>query len=182
MSKALLLTATLGLMLACNGALAADGFWQNPTIHSAGKMHPLPDAAYRPDAKTNYKVVFALTTGATKPDQINPGLDRVARTVNLYTRAGVPLRNLHFVAVASGAATAIALDDANYRKQFGVANPNLPVIAELRGAGVDVAVCGQAVAEHGYAYDAVDSHVTLALSALTTISVLEQKGYALLPL
>jgi intracellular sulfur oxidation DsrE/DsrF family protein len=47
---------------------------------------------------------------------------------------------------------------------------------------VDVAVCGQAVAEHDYAYDAVDSHVTLALSALTTVTVLEQKGYALLPL
>lgn len=182
MSKSLMLTAMLGLVLACNGALAADGFWQNPAIHGAGKMHPLPDAAYRPDAEATYKVVFGLTAGAAKPDQINPGLERVARTVNLYASAGVPLHNLHFVAVASGAATAIALDDTNYRKQFGVANPNLPVIAELRRAGVDVAVCGQAVAEHGYAYEAIDSHVTLALSALTTITVLEQKGYALVQL
>ena len=72
------------------------------------------------------------------------------------------------------------LDDADYRKQFGVANPNLKVIAELRQAGVDVAVCGQAVAEHGYPYEAIDKSVTLALSALTTITELQQKGYALM--
>lgn len=183
MSKSItLLCAALGLLLACSGAFAADSFWQSPTIHGAGRMHALPDAAYRPDAKATYKVVFGLTAGAAKPDQINPGLDRVARTVNLYTSAGVPLGHLHFVAIASGAATALALDDAHYRKQFGVANPNLAVIAELRHAGIDVAVCGQAVAEHNYPYDAIDSHVTLALSALTTITTLQQQGYALMPL
>ena len=65
---------------------------------------------------------------------------------------------------------------------FGQANPNLPVIARLRAAGVDVAVCGQAVAEHDYPFDAIDRHVTLALSALTTVTELQQQGYALMPL
>ena len=183
MSKAALtLGLALGLALASSGVTAADGFWQHPAIQSAGRMHALPQAAYRPDAKANYKVVFGLTAAAAKPDQVNPALDRVARTVNLYASAGVPLTQLHFVAIASGGATAIALDDAHYRQQFGVANPNLPVIAELRKAGVDIAVCGQAMAEHGYAYDTIDAHVTLALSALTTITELQQKGYALMPL
>lgn len=176
------LAAVLGLAFASTGTLAADGFWQTPAIHGAGKMHALPEAAYQPDAKASYKVVFGLTGAASKPDQINPGLERVARTVNLYVAAGVPVQHLHFVAVASGGATAIALDDTHYRDQFGMANPNLPVIAELRKAGVDVAVCGQAMAEHGYPYDAIDAHVTLALSALTTITELQQKGYALVPL
>ncbi len=172
----------LGLAFVSTGAIAGDGFWQNPAIHTAGGMHALPQAAYQPDAKASYKVVFGLTKAADKPDQVNPGIERVARTVNLYASAGVPVKQLHFVAVASGGATAIALDDAHYRKQFGVANPNLPVIEELRKAGVDVAVCGQAVAEHSYPYDAVDARVTLALSALTTITELQQKGYALVPL
>lgn len=172
----------LGLALGSTGAMAGEGFWQTPVVHSAGRMHALPQAAYRPDAKASYKVVFGLTAAAAKPDKVNPGLERVARTVNLYASAGVPTDHLHFVAVASGGATAIALDDAHYRKQFGMANPNLPVIAELRQAGVDVAVCGQAVAEHGYPYEAIDPHVTLALSALTTITELQQKGYALVPL
>lgn len=176
------LGAVLGLAFTSFGVMAAEGFWQTPAIHSAGRMHALPDASYQPDAKASYRVVFGLTAAAASPDKVNPGLERVARTVNLYTSVGVPLKHLHFVAVASGGATAIALDDAHYRKQFGVANPNLAVIDELRKAGVDIAVCGQAVAEHDYPYDGIDKRVTLALSALTTITELQQKGYALMPL
>jgi intracellular sulfur oxidation DsrE/DsrF family protein len=52
---------------------------------------------------------------------------------------------------------------------------------ELRAAGVAVVVCGQAVAEHHFPYEWIASNVTLALSALTTITVLENEGYALMP-
>ena len=69
-------------------------------------------------------------------------------------------------------ATGIVLDDTHYKTTFGVSNPNLPLIAALRHAGVDVAVCGQAVAEHKFEYEWVDSSVTVALSALTTITTL----------
>lgn len=174
--------AVVGLALASTVALAGDGFWQTPTIHDAGRMHALPQAAYQPDPDAIYKVVFSMTRGSDDPHKINPALQRVARTVNLYAHAGVPLSHMKFVAVASGAATVIALDDAHYQKQFGVANPNLPVIRQLRADGIDVAVCGQAVAEHHYQYDWVSKDVTLALSALTTITELQQQGYALMPL
>jgi intracellular sulfur oxidation DsrE/DsrF family protein len=172
----------LPALFAVSPASAADGFWQNPAITTAGHMHSLPQAAYQPDRQAIYKVVFGLTKASDDPAKVNPSLDRVARTVNLYSSAGVALNHLKFVAVAYGPATALALNDEQYRKLYHVANPNLPVIAELRKAGIDVAVCGQAVAEHQYKYDWVDSHVTLALSALTTISVLQQQGYALVPL
>lgn len=181
----------LGVMLLCSTppvAAASDpgpapqGFWQTPTITGAGKIHPLPDAAYQPDPHATYKVVFSLTRAAGHPDQANPSLDHLARTVNLYVDAGVPLEHLEFVAIASGAATPMVLDDAQYREKYGVANPNLPVIRQLRKDGIDVAVCGQAVAEHHFDYGWIDSHVTLALSALTTITELQQQGYALMPL
>ena len=172
----------LGLLPAAVFAAADTGFWQTPTIVGAGKIHPLPQAAYQPDPAATYKVVFSLTKAAAKPDAVNPGLDHVARAVNLYVAAGVPLDHLKFVAIAAGGATAIALDDAAYKQQFGVANPNLPVIAQLRQHGVDVAVCSQAMAEHHYDYAWKDSHVTLALSALTTVTELENKGYALFPM
>lgn len=175
-------TMVMGMVIISTTASADDSFWLTPTIQGAGKIHPLPQAAYQPDAKGTYKVVFALTKGSEKPDQPNPGLERVARTVNLYANAGVPLNHLHFVAVASGAATAIALNDDQFRKQFGTDNPNLPIIAQLKKAGVDVAVCGQAVAEHQYDYAWLNPQVTLALSALTTVTELQQKGYALMPL
>ncbi|HEV2681914.1 MAG TPA: DsrE family protein [Rhodanobacter sp.] len=176
------MSALIALSLLPAAAIAADGFWQTPTIAGAGRIHALPQAAYQPDRNASYKVVFGLTKAGDKPTEVSPSLDRVARTVNLYVSAGVPLDHLKFVAIAYGPATPIALNDEQYRKKYGVANPNLPVIVQLRKAGVDVAVCGQAVAEHDFQYDWIDSHVTLALSALTTISELQQKGYALLPL
>lgn len=180
--EAISLGVVLGLSCFNSQAHAEDKPGPAPAIQGAGKIHPLPHAAYQPNPKADYKVVFGLTMAAAKPDQINPALERVARTVNLYVNAGVPISHLHFVAVASGGATALALDDAHYRQQFGIDNPNLPVITQLRKAGVDVAVCGQAVAEHGYPYEGIDKQVTLALSALTTIIELQRLGYALMPL
>jgi intracellular sulfur oxidation DsrE/DsrF family protein len=151
-------------------------------ITAAGAYHPLPKAAYQPDRNATYKVVFALTKAADKPDQVNPGIERVARTVNLYAAAGVPLDHLKFVAEVYAQATGLVLDDAHYKAQFGTANPNLAVISQLRKAGVDVAVCGQSMAEHHYPDEWASKDVTLTLSALTTITELEQQGYALMPL
>lgn len=180
----LFLSGLLVLGLLPVAALGADsaGFWQTPTIAGAGKIHPLPQAAYQPERNATYKAVFLLSMGAAKPDQINPALEHVARAVNLYVQAGVPLDHLKFVAVAVGPATAIALDNAQYRKKFGVDNPNLPVIAQLRKDGIDVAVCGQAWAEHQFDYSWKDASVTLALSGLTTVIDLQQQGYALMQL
>jgi len=178
------LLGSLCLSIMAGSAMAATGASadRSAPIQSAGAFHPLPDAAYQPQPSAAYRVVFGLSMASAKPDQVNPALERVARTVNLYAAAGVPLDHLKFVAVAYGQATAIALDDEHYRAQFSVANPNLPVIRELRKAGVDVAVCGQAVAEHHYENAWVAKDVTLALSALTTITSLQQQGYALMPL
>ena len=102
--------------------------------------------------------------------------------MNLYVASGVPLSRLKFVAVASGSATSLALDDAHYRAKFGVPNPNLPLIAELKKDGITIAVCGQAMAEHHFENDWIDPRVTLSLSALTTVITLPQAGYALMPL
>lgn len=177
-----IVTMLLALTLLPAAAFAGDNFWQTPTIHGAGKIHALPQAAYQPDRNATYKVVFSLGKAGDKPGEVSPSLDHVARAVNLYVSAGVPLDHLKFVAIASGGATPIVLNDEQYRKAYGVANPNLPLIEQLRKAGVDIAVCGQAVAEHKFQYDWVDSHVTLALSALTTVTELQQQGYALMPL
>jgi len=172
----------LVLSLFSTVAMAADGLWQTPTIAGAGKIHSMPNAAYQPNRQATYKVVFSLSKAGEKPGDVSPALDHVARAVNLYVNAGVPLSHLKFVAIAAGPATPIVLNDEQYRKKYGVANPNLALIAQLRKAGVDVAVCAQAVAEHDFQYDWIDSRVTVALSSLTTVIGLQQQGYALLPL
>lgn len=184
--RKLFMTGAAAIALGCTGvAMGADmpkDFWTTPTIHGYGKIHYVADSSYKPRADQTYKIVFALTKGAKQPGEVNPALDRVARTVNLYVAAGVPLKQLKFVAVAYGEATPLVLDDAQYRAKFGVANPNLALVEELRKAGVDVSVCAQAVAEHDFQYDWVDKRVTLALSGLTTVTTLEHDGYVLMPL
>jgi intracellular sulfur oxidation DsrE/DsrF family protein len=185
----LIRAAVLSLGLFAAGAAPVHGgagtptdFWQMPTVPGFGKMHPLPEAAYQPQKAAIYKIVFDVIKAGDKPDEVSPSLGQVARAVNLYASAGVPLDHLKFVAVLHGNATAAALDDAHYKQQFGVDNPNLEVIRKLRAAGTDVAVCGQAMAEHRFQYEWKAPSVTLALSALTTITVLEHEGYALMPL
>ncbi|WP_426661745.1 DsrE family protein [Rhodanobacter aciditrophus] len=175
-----LLSGLLVLGLLPATAMAADN--QAPVITATGAFHPVPHATFLPDRNATYKVVFAMTKPSGKPDQVNPALERVARTVNLYAASGVPLDHLKFVAIAYGPATALVLDDAHYRAKFGVANPNLAAIAQLHKAGVTVAVCGQAVVENHFENAWVAKDVQVALSALTTITELQQQGYALMPL
>ena len=185
MRQIAVLITTVVLVSFSIGARAAEragDFWTSPTIAGYGRFHPLPQAAYKPDPGQTYRIVFAMTAAPKTPGDVNPALERVARTVNLYVASGVPLSQLKFVAVAYGPATALALNDTQYKAAYGVANPNLPLLAMLRKAGVDVAVCGQAVAEHDFQYDWIDPSVTLALSALATITSLEQAGYHLMPL
>jgi intracellular sulfur oxidation DsrE/DsrF family protein len=163
-------------------ASAANPPTITPGIPGEGAMHALPDVAYQPQKDVTYKIVFSLSKAGDAPKEVSPSLVRVARTVNLYVSAGVPLSHLKFVAVASGPATVTMLNDERYRAKFGTPNPNAALIHKLRAAGVDVAVCGQAVLDSGFETAWISHDVTLTLSALTTITVLQQQGYALMPL
>lgn len=167
--------------LTITAASAQEPKWINPTIQEGGAVVALPDASVQPDKSTDYKVVFNVTNGGGT-DKINPGLDRVARAVNIFTSAGVPASHLHFVAVIHGPATPSVLDNAHYREKFNVDNPNLKLIGELTRAGVKVMVCGQALAHNKFAQAWVSREVEITLSAISDLVILQQQGYVLLPL
>lgn len=151
-------------------------------INAGGDYIYPPDSQYVPDKQEQYKIVFNLTKGVDDPTTINPSLNRVARTVNLYVASGVPLENLTLVAVVSSDAAPLVLAEEHYQQQFGVANPNLSLIDQLQRAGVKLTVCAQSVNGKPYSRDWVYPPVGLALSALTTVTLLQHQGYALLPL
>jgi len=181
--------ATLaGIFLAASASAIAAGnpspqeFWQTPALVGVGKEHPLPQAAYQPQPQETYSVVFSITKAAGKPTEIDPSLEHVARLVNLYVSAGVPLSHLKFVAMIYDQAADAALDNEHYHQKYGVDNPNLGVIRTLRNAGIDVAVSGETIADQQEQYQWVAPQVTLALSGLTTITNLEHQGYVLIPL
>lgn len=189
MSKYLSL-AVMFIGILFSSAILADspaGFWQNPVIKAAGDMHPLPDGAFQPQRDITYKAVFSLTKSEISKDKkqaadTDGGLEAVARAVNLFASAGVPPDHLKFVAIIHGGATPIVLDNAHYKQEFGVDNPNLKVIKQLEAAGVQIAVCGQALAGWKFEYSWVNPDIKVALSALSTMIILQQQGYSLIPM
>jgi intracellular sulfur oxidation DsrE/DsrF family protein len=154
--------------------------WVHPTIKEGGAVVSLPDSGMQPSKSAEYKVVFNVTNGGNN-DKLNPGLDRVARAVNIFTSAGVPMSQLHFVAVIHGPATPSVLDNAHYREKFNMDNPNLKLIDELTRAGVKVVVCGQALANNKFPQDWVYRQVEVTLSAISDVIILEQQGYVMFP-
>lgn len=173
---------TVSVCARAAGEPALQQFWQTPAVIGAGKVHLLPQAAYQPQPQETYAIVFSITKAADRPTEVNPSLQRVARAVNLYTSAGVPLSHLKFVTVIYDQAGDAALDDRHYHQKYGVDNPNLDLIRTLRNAGIDVAVSGETIADHQQQNQWIAPQVTLALSGLVTIANLQHEGYVLMPL
>lgn len=176
----------LGLALAgvAHFALAAPPAAPSPprTIAPHGKAVFLPDAAHQPDPNLRQRAVFNLTLAPASPTATDPGLERVARAVNLFTASGGPPTQLDFVVLLSGGATDTALGDAAYRARHGVANPNRGLISQLSAARVQLFVCGQALHARQLDSDSLAPGIAVSLSALTSVITLQQQGYALVPL
>lgn len=172
-----MLVAAAVMAIPCQ-AMAGGTALHYPVIKQFGGAYALTNAAEQPDPNKAYKVIFDVTKGAPKPSKVNAGLFHVAKAVNIMTTAGVPLSNLHFVAVLHGKATVAVLDNAHYKAKFGINNPNIPLFKALREAGVRVDVCGQSMLKEHYQLDWANRYVTPALSALSTLIIYGNQGYA----
>jgi ubiquinone/menaquinone biosynthesis C-methylase UbiE/intracellular sulfur oxidation DsrE/DsrF family protein len=150
-----------------------------PIIRKVGGVLPRPQAAEQPRAGA--KVVLDVTADA-KPGDVNKGLDRVARLLNLYGAAGKKAADVKIAIVFHGEATKSVLTDADYKNRFDVAaNPNLPLIRDLQKAGVEVFVCGQAINYKGFADAEVAEGIPIAAAALTVVINKQTDGFAYLP-
>jgi intracellular sulfur oxidation DsrE/DsrF family protein len=158
--------------------LAGNTDWQHPMIQEYGKVQPMPNAVLQPDPGREYRIIVNVTKPIASPDQVNPGLDRVARLVNLFALAKVPPEKLKIAAILHGGATSASLEDSHYRKKYQVDNPNIKLIKALKRAGVDVYVCGQALAHNGFEPPWVSREVTVALSAMMVLADYQLNGYA----
>lgn len=150
-----------------------------PIIANVGGVVPLPNAAEQP--RKGAKVVFDITADA-KPGDVNKGLERVARLLNLYGSAGLKASDVKVAVVFHGEATKTALADAVYKAKFGAdTNPNLGVLRDLQKAGVEVFVCGQALHYKGFMESDVAKDIAVALAALTVVVNRQTDGYAYVP-
>ncbi len=173
-----------------------------PAVQHYGPIAPAIGAKERPDPALHYRVVFNITRADTSPDKANPSLEGVARFLNLLAADGVRPQPGDVVAVVHGPATLAVLTDEAYSRHAGGMtihnaslawfeqllssggpgrNPNLPLIARLRAAGVTVSVCSQALHAQSIKATEVAPGVRLDVSALTTLANLQLRGYALIP-
>lgn len=161
---------------------AQDRGSRTPAIEGFGTIHPAPGAAEPVSRSLRYRAVFNITAAPPAPGQVNPALERVARFLNLLAEQGVRPRPGDIVAVVHGPATTLVATDSAYAARTSTArNPNLPLIRRLREAGVVVAVCSQALHRHALTREQVSEDVRIDLSAVTTLTNLQLRGYALIP-
>ena len=137
----------------------------------------VPGAKEMPDPNMTYKVVFDLAGAAEKVDQVNPGLTAVTRYVNTLAKYGVPADHRKIAVVFHRKATPVILNNDTYKERTGHDNPNISLIREMKKAGVDFRVCGQAVLANKIDPKTIQPEIELDLWALTTMVNLELKGY-----
>tara|TARA_R110002095_G_scaffold78106_3_gene67229 strand:- start:45278 stop:46276 length:999 start_codon:yes stop_codon:yes gene_type:complete len=152
----------------------------NPVIKEYGKVMPLPDAAQQP--RDGSKICVDVTKGGDA-SKLNPGIEKVARYVNIYQGAGKSPAEVQIAVVLHGDATLCVLNDDVYSRRFGTeGNPNLELLHELHEAGVEIYVCGQSlISKKGKPEDVV-VFSDVAVSALTSLVNLQTDGYAYVPL
>jgi intracellular sulfur oxidation DsrE/DsrF family protein len=185
--KSTVMLAGIGLLAAL---LVADPTgspkYQHPLIADHGGIVVVPEAAEQP--QKDAKVILDITSDEMTGGVLR-GFDRAALISNLYVQAGVdPKQGMKMVIILHGPATRAALTDDAYQKHSSSdvgqglqGNPNLPLIKRLGEVGVEVYVCAQALARHGFAVEDVAPDVTVAISAATMIINKQMEDYAFLP-
>ena len=178
----LVLLAVGTTLFAARQQQQSESGWQYPVIKGAGGAIPLPNAAVQPAKNKQYKVLFDITKGAENPKDILPGLDHASRLLNVLSLSGVPAKNIHMVLVFHGAATTIgSMNNETYQAKFHVDNPNAPVLKQLREAGAEIYVCGQAMHALHFTDSEVLPDVKVATAAVVVLVVYQNNGYALMP-
>ena len=153
---------------------------QFPIVKGFGGIYEIPDATERPDGTLEYKILVDLTSPAEDPKQVSRFVDNVARLMNLHGLAGVTKDRIKVKVVLHGGGIFSVLNDENYKKRYEVDNPNLAVFTALEEAGAEILVCGQSLIVRNLKTADLWPGVTIAHSALTTITTYSMQGYTVL--
>jgi intracellular sulfur oxidation DsrE/DsrF family protein len=150
---------------------------QFPIVKGFGGIYEIPDATERPDGTLEYKILVDLTSPSEDNKQISRFVDNVARMMNLHGLAGVTKDRMKVKVILHGGGIFTLLNDENYKKRFEVENPNLKVFQALEEAGAEILVCGQSLIARNLKTADLWPGVSVAHSALTTITTYVPKGY-----
>lgn len=173
--KLLLLFVSFLLSLALSAQRQSKVF---PVIKDYGGVYEVPYAIDKPDPKIDYKIVVESEGAIEHPDSLYRPFENIARMYNLHVYGGVPRNHIHLDVVIFYKAIFVILDNDSYKKKFGVDNPNLKVIEEMKQAGINLYACGQSVTGFGIDPKTINPNFQVVLSRATTVSTRQMKGYA----
>ncbi|MCK9402843.1 MAG: DsrE family protein [Chitinophagaceae bacterium] len=170
----------LAVLLSISAMVVTAQTKVNPVIKNFGTVTEVPFSVENPVTGLGYKIVVEVSADNTKPAVVHDFFDKVAAVVNLHALGGVPAKKLQVVMVIHGPAAQFVLTNEGYQKKFGTDNPNIPLFKELVEAGVKIFVCGQSLNKRNVPIEGVTPEVKPALSAITTLTTYQLKGYAFL--
>jgi intracellular sulfur oxidation DsrE/DsrF family protein len=171
------LTSLFALGLLAGSVSAQQQAVPGPLVTSGGPVFEVENPDFPTPMDTPLKAVFELRDAPRSPEGGQPQLNTMARFLNMHARHGVPRENLRVAGVVHAGGAFAMVNDARYREEFGVDNPNKEVIAEILASGGQLVLCGQSAAARGIDRDELLPGVQLALSAMTALTVLQQQGY-----
>ncbi len=151
-----------------------------PVIEGYGKVWDIDKPDYPTDTTQVFKAVFDIMQSPESPDMINPTIETVARYLNMHARSGVPVEQIKAVMVIHNKASKDIMLPAAYQSKYGTENPNHPLLLELHKAGVQLIFCGQSSLSRDIPWEEVMPEVEFALSAMTALIQLQNKGYNLI--
>jgi intracellular sulfur oxidation DsrE/DsrF family protein len=168
------------LTLVGNNIVAQDNQTASPVIQEADGFKIIPEAKYPPSSTKTYKAIYDATHAASTVTQLLPALNMAGSELNALAVSGVPLTRAKFVIIFHGAALNGILKNEYYKKKYGVANPNLKVLSELKAAGVQLLVCGQNLLAENIDTSFISPDVMVASDAIIVLMTFQNAGYALL--
>ena len=151
-----------------------------PAIPEADGFVVIPKAAVAPDSKTTYRVIFDGTKAAAKPSGLLPVLNAAGGVLNDLVVGKVPRSNQRLAIIFHGAAVDGILDNSHFRAKYGIDNPNLTVISELKRHGVELLVCGQHLAAEHVDPKTLSSDIRVASDAYLVLINYQNRGFALM--
>lgn len=150
-----------------------------PVIKEFGAVWKVDQPDYKTNTNTPLKVVFDIMNSPEAPDQLNASIETAARFLNMHAQAGVPIENLKVALVVHNKASKDLLTTDNYKKRYGVTNPNEALINALIDQGASVIFCGQSSTSRGIPKSETIEGIQLSLSAMTALIQLQNEGFQL---
>lgn len=176
---------SLALILAfavATPALAANWPARTPgPIAGAPGYAQIPNVAVPRDPSHVYKALFVASKAPADKEKPHGVLLGLGGQMNGLLLGQVPAGNIRFAAIFFGPAVDALLTNEAYRAKHGIANPNLPLIAELVKAGVKLYVCGQYMAGTDLPRASLIPEAEVAESSPLVRIRLANDGYAIMP-